>query len=142
MKHLKPFNYFLQLEMINPKEVETSYLKMRPKRFKEFNDKLLNYRNMIVSFINTNKADLLKIYMQHRNNAQDDLEKIAILGIQLIIDDKPTIDIAYLPVHILETEISKKIYEQMAKNNEHIIYFLMITPCEEQILKIDVRDLL
>ena len=40
MKHLKPFNYFLQLEMINPKEVETSYLKMRPKRFKEFNDKL------------------------------------------------------------------------------------------------------
>jgi hypothetical protein len=109
---------------------------------KEFNDKLLTYRNMIVSFINTNKADLLKIYMQHRNNAQDDLEKTAILGIQLIIDDKPTIDIAYLPVHILETEISKKIYEQMAKNNEHIIYFLMITPCEEQILEIDVRDLL
>lgn len=109
---------------------------------KEFNEKLTTYRNMVVSFINTNKADLMKIYMQHHNNAQDDLEKIAILGIQLIIDDKPTIDIAYLPVHVLETEIAKKIHERMAINNEHIIYFLMITPCEEQILEIDARDLL
>ena len=45
-------------------------------------------------------------------------------------------------VVIKRPEIQKKIYERMEINNEHIIYFLMITPCEEQILEIDARDLL
>ena len=108
----------------------------------QFMKQLDTYRNMVISFINNNKADLLKIYIQHRNNVNDDQEKIAVLGIQLIIDEKSNIDIAYLPVHVLEPEIQKKIYERMEINNEHIIYFLMITPCEEQILEIDARDLL
>ena len=103
---------------------------------------LEKYRKMVVSFITHNKADLLKIYMQHRNNAIVESDKIAVLGIQLIIDEKPSIDIAYLPVHVLEPEIQKKIHERMEINNEHIIYFLMITPCEEQILEMDIRDLL
>jgi len=107
----------------------------------QFMKQLDTYRKMVISF-NNNKADLLKIYIQHRNNAIDERDKIAVLGIQLIIDEKPNVDIAYLPVHVLESEIAKKIHERMEINNEHIIYFLMITPCEEQILEIDARDLL
>lgn len=108
----------------------------------QFIKQLETYRNMVMSFINTNKADLLKIYMQHRNTANDDNEKLAVLGIQLVMSDKPSIDIAYLPVHILEPEIQKKLHERIEINNDNIIYFLMITPCEEQILEIDARDLL
>jgi hypothetical protein len=111
----------------------------------QFIKQLETYRNMVMSFINTNKADLLKIYMQHHNDANDandDQEKLAVLGIQLIMSDKPSIDIAYLPIHILETEIQKKLHERIEINNDNIIYFLMITPCEEQILEIDARDLL
>jgi hypothetical protein len=111
----------------------------------QFIKQLETYRNMVMSFINTNKADLLKIYMQHRNTANDDnddQDKLAVLGIQLVMSDKPSIDIAYLPIHILETEIQKKLHERIEINNDNIIYFLMITPCEEQILEIDARDLL
>ena len=100
------------------------------------------YRRLVLTFIEKNKHDLLKIYLQHKETASDE-DKLAVLGVQLFFEDEPIpkIDVAYLPLQILSQELINIVNERIQVNNEHIIYFLMITPCEQQILELDIRTL-
>ena len=51
-------------------------------------------------------------------------------------------DVAYLPVRVLDEDIRNMVLERIKENDNHIIYFLMITPHEEQILELDIRSLM
>lgn len=104
--------------------------------------KIMKYRNLALAFINQHKSDLVKIFLQHSRDAID-ADKIGVLGINLFsFDETGKIDVAYLPVHMLEPPITERITERIKENDIHIIYFLLITPMEEQILEIDIRGLM
>jgi hypothetical protein len=106
-------------------------------------DKLITkYRNLTMAFINQHKKDLVSIFLKHSREASDE-DRIGVLGINLIdFDTTGKIDIAYLPVRILEAPVAHRIHERINENEIHIIYFLMITPYEEQILELDIRSLM
>jgi hypothetical protein len=105
-------------------------------------NKIIYYRNIILSFINNNKTDLVKIFLQHSRTAEEE-DKIAVLGINLLdFETTRNVDVAYLPVRTLEPIIAEKITARIKENNINIIYFLMITPLEEQIIEIDIRSLI
>lgn len=100
------------------------------------------YRNLAMAFINQHKQDLVSIFLQHSREANDD-DRIGVLGINLIdFDATGKVDVAYLPVRVLEPPIAQRIQERIKENEVHIIYFLMITPYEEQILEVDIRTLM
>lgn len=103
----------------------------------------IQYRNLALTFINNNKNNLIKIYTQNFTNSLED-EKDAILLIDLskIHEQQNNINVAYLPVKYLEAEIALKIEDRKKENNDNIIYFLLVTPLEQQIIEIDIRSLL
>jgi hypothetical protein len=95
------------------------------------------FRNISVNFINNNKNELVKIYLQHNKS-----DGKGVLGINLEnIETTQKIDVAYIPEHILTSFIIHTLNERSIVNNENIIYFLLITPFEEQIIEIDIRTL-
>jgi hypothetical protein len=105
-------------------------------------DELNKYRNITLLFINQNKKNLVSIFLQHNREAEDD-DKIGVLGINLIdFDNTSKIDVAYLPVGILESNLATTIRDRIKDNDKHIIYFLMLSPLEEQIIEIDIRTLM
>ena len=75
MKFLKPFSKFSDFlieELISKDEVESSYLKMRPKRFKEFNTKLIDvFREDIDKY--DNFIDFKKAIILDKSGAQTNL---------------------------------------------------------------------
>lgn len=100
------------------------------------------YRNITITFINQHKKDLVSIFLQHSKDASDE-DRIGVLGINLLgFDETGKLDVAYLPIHALGEDSKNKILERIKENDIHIIYFLMITPLEEQIIELDIRVLM
>jgi len=100
-------------------------------------EQILKYRNMAVKFIETNKTNLINIYLQHY--------KTDGLGILLInfpeVELKSNVDVSYINNKILDADIIEKINECKIHNDDNIIYFFLITPVEEKIIEIDIRTL-
>ena len=105
--------------------------------------KITHYRNVAISFINAHKKDLVSIYLQHAKSPSiAEEERNGVLGINMIeMEERQNIDVAFLPLKILPIELVNTILERQKENNEHIIYFLMISPIEEKLLEIDIRTL-
>jgi hypothetical protein len=100
------------------------------------------YRNITITFINQHKKDLVSIFLQHSREASDE-DRIGVLGINLLgFDETTKVDVAYLPVRVLSDESRNSVLERIKENDIHIIYFLMITPLEEQIIELDIRYLM
>ena len=103
---------------------------------------LQKYRNIAITFINQHKKELVSIFLQHSREATDE-DRIGVLGINLLgFDDTGKIDVAYLPIRILGDATRNRIQDRIKENDIHIIYFLMLTPLEEQIMELDIRDLM
>ena len=103
---------------------------------------LQKYRNITITFINQHKQNLVSIFLQHSREASDE-DRIGVLGINLLgFDETGKIDVAYLPVRVLGDDTRNRILERIKENDIHVIYFLMITPLEEQIMELDIRDLM
>ena len=100
------------------------------------------YRNITITFINQHKKDLVSIFLQHSKEASDE-DRIGVLGINLLdFNETGKIDVAYLPIRVLGDDTRNRIQERIKENDSHIIYFLMLTPLEEQIMELDIRDLM
>ena len=114
---------------------------LTPEEEKQLMEQIIHYRNVAITFINKNKQELVQIYIQHIKTAPIE-DKEGVLGINLgEIEEKHNIDVAFIPVKVLPVELVNKILERKKVNNENIIYFLLITPLEEQILEVDIRSL-
>lgn len=114
---------------------------LTPEEEKQLMEQIIHYRNVAITFINKNKQELVQIYIQHIKTAPIE-DKEGVLGINLgEIEEKHNIDVAFIPVKVLPVELVNKIRERQKVNNENIIYFLLITPLEEQILEVDIRSL-
>ena len=100
------------------------------------------YHNIALEFINKNKKDLARIYIQHTTTNIDE-DKQGVLGIYFgNIEQHKKIDVAFMPLRLLPENIITKINnEHQNTNNINIIYFILITPLEEQIIAIDIRTL-
>lgn len=114
---------------------------LTPEEEKQLMEQIIHYRNVALTFINKNKQDLVQIYLQHIKTAPIE-DREGVLGINLNeINEKNNVDVAFIPARILPIELANKILERQKENNENIIYFLLITPLEEQILEVDIRSL-
>ena len=103
---------------------------------------LQKYRNITITFINQHKKDIASIFLQHSREASDE-DRVGVLGINLLgFDETGKLDIAYLPMRVLGDDTRNRILERIKENDNHIIYFLMLTPLEEQIIELDIRDLI
>jgi len=66
-----------------------------------------------------------------------------VLGINLLdFDETSKVDVAYLPLRVLGDDTRNRILERIYENDKNIIYFLMLTPLEEQIIELDIRYLM
>ena len=103
---------------------------------------LQKYRNITIKFINQHNKDLVSIFLQHSREASDE-DRVGVLGINLLgFDETSKLDVAYLPIRVLGDDTRDRILERIKENDNHIIYFLMLTPLEEQIIELDIRDLM
>lgn len=129
--------------MSKPIETETEPCVNQPTLTPEQHAELVQkYCNLTIGFINQNKKNLIAIFLQHSREASDE-DRIGVLGINFLEFDKTSkVDVAYLPVRILEEAIREQVLSRINENNKEIIYFLMITPVEDKILEIDIRDLM
>ena len=99
------------------------------------------YRQISLKFIELNKSNLINIYLKHLNGTEEN-EGEGVLFINLNEYEKnQKIDVSFVVLNILSDELIKKIDECKEKNDEHIIYFILITPYEEKIIEIDSRTL-
>jgi len=103
------------------------------------NIKIEKYRSIIIQFINKNKNDLINIYMNHLSQ-----DGYGVLIINIIdLETKQNVDVGYIPLDMLSLELCETVNERKLQNdNENIIYFLTITPVEEKIIEIDIRNLM
>jgi hypothetical protein len=114
---------------------------LTPEEETQLMEQIMHYRNVALTFINKNKQELVQIYLQHIKTAPVE-DREGVLGINLTeIKEKNNIDVAFIPARILPIELVSKILARQKENNENIIYFLLITPLEEQILEVDIRSL-
>ena len=105
------------------------------------NQQKLYYRNIALEFINSNKKHLASIYLQHATTNSDE-DKKGILGINLKnFLETQKIDVAFIPFRVLPEDIITKFNNIHILNSSHIIYFILITNLEEQIIEIDIRTL-
>jgi len=99
------------------------------------------YRQISLKFIELNKSNLINIYLKHLNGTEEN-EGEGVLFINLNEYEKnKKIDVSFVVLNILSDELIKKLDECKEKNNEYIIYFILITPYEEKIIEIDSRTL-
>ena len=99
------------------------------------------YRQIQLKFIELNKSNLINIYLKHLNGPEEN-EGEGVLFINLNeYETTQKIDVSFVVLNILSDELIKKIDECKEKNDEHIIYFILITPYEEKIIEIDSRTL-
>jgi len=103
---------------------------------------ITKYRQIAIKFIELNKSNLINIYLKHTNGEEEN-EGEGILFINLNEYEKDNkIDVSFVALKILSDELMKKIEDCKAKNSEHIIYFMLVTPYEEKIIEIDSRALI
>jgi len=99
------------------------------------------YRQISLKFIELNKSNLINIYLKHLNGTEEN-EGEGVLFINLNEYEKnKKIDVSFVVLNILSDELIKKLDECKEKNDEYIIYFILITPYEEKIIEIDIRTL-
>jgi hypothetical protein len=99
------------------------------------------YRQISLKFIELNKSNLINIYLKHLNGTEEN-EGEGVLFINLNEYEKnKKIDVSFVVLNILSDELIKNLDECKKKNDEHIIYFILITPYEEKIIEIDSRTL-
>jgi hypothetical protein len=99
------------------------------------------YRQISLKFIELNKSNLINIYLKHLNGTEEN-EGEGVLFINLNEYEKnKKIDVSFVVLNILSDELIKKLDECKEKNDEYIIYFILITPYEEKIIEIDSRTL-
>ena len=99
------------------------------------------YRQISLKFIELNKSNLINIYLKHLNETEEN-EGEGVLFINLNEYEKnKKIDVSFVVLNILSDELIKKLDECKEKNDEYIIYFILITPYEEKIIEIDSRTL-
>ena len=99
------------------------------------------YRQISLKFIELNKSNLINIYLKHLNGTEEN-EGEGVLFINLNEYEKTQkIDVSFVVLNILSDELIKKLDECKEKNDEYIIYFILITPYEEKIIEIDSRTL-
>lgn len=99
------------------------------------------YRQISLKFIELNKSNLINIYLKHLNGTEEN-EGEGVLFINLNEYEKnKKIDVSFVVLNILSDELIKKLDECKEKNDKYIIYFILITPYEEQIIEIDIRTL-
>lgn len=105
-------------------------------------EEIMKYRNIAISFINSCKKDLVSIFLQHSRDAPDE-DRIGVLSIN-ITDNNTTggVNVSYIPVRILEEPLQMTILEKISENNRNIIYLLIFTPVEMQVLEVDIRSLM
>ena len=99
--------------------------------------KVNKYRLLSIKFIESNKKDLMRIYLQHSKSDGD-----GVLAINLNeVEDKSNVDVSYIPFTVLPIDLISKVNERKLENNENVIYFLLITPYEEKLIEIDIRTI-
>ena len=104
-------------------------------------EEINKYRQISLKFIELNKSNLINIYLKHLNGTEEN-EGEGVLFINLSDYEKnQKIDVSFIVLTILSDEIIKKLDECKEKNDEHIIYFILITSYEEKIIEIDSRTL-
>ena len=102
---------------------------------------IYKYRQISLKFIELNKSNLINIYLKHLNGTEEN-EGEGVLFINLNeYETTQKIDVSFVVLNILSDELIKKLDECKEKNNEYIIYFILITPYEEKIIEIDSRTL-
>jgi hypothetical protein len=95
------------------------------------------YRTIAINFINNNKNNLIRIYMQHFTT---DGEGILLIDL-FEIETKKNVDVSFVKIEILDNDLLEKINERKTQNDNNIIYLLLVTPVEEKIIEIDIRTL-
>jgi hypothetical protein len=99
------------------------------------------YREMTVQFINNNKQNLVSIYLKHsKGNEENEGEGILLINFN-DFEKNNKIDVSFIALKLLSNEFITEINKCKEINNEHIIYFLLITPYEDKIIEIDIRTL-
>ena len=103
---------------------------------------ILKYREMTVQFINTNKDNLVSIYTKHsKGNEENEGEGILLINFNEYEKTK-NIDVSFIALKLLSDELINEINKYKANNNENIIYFLVMTPYEDKIIEIDIKQLI
>ena len=95
------------------------------------------YRNVSLRFIETNKNNLINIYLQH---SKEDSEGVLVINIS-DFESNNKVEVSFVPLDILTKQFADKISERKLHNDSNIIYLFLITPVEEQIVEIDIRTL-
>ena len=104
-------------------------------------EEINKYRQISLKFIELNKSNLINIYLKHLNGTEEN-EGEGVLFINLNeYEQNQKIDVSFVVLKILSDDLINKIDECKEKNDEHIIYFILITPYEEKIIEIDSRTL-
>ena len=104
-------------------------------------EEINKYRQISLKFIEFNKSNLINIYLKHLNGTEEN-EGEGVLFINLNEYEKDNkIDVSFVALNILSNELIKTINNCKEKNEDHIIYFILITPYEEKIIEIDSRTL-
>jgi hypothetical protein len=105
-------------------------------------EELNKFRNIGLQFIDTNKQNLISIYLKHANGTEEN-EGDGILIINFNEFEKTNkIDVSFIALKLLSDELLNEITKCKERNNENIIYFLFITPYEDKIIEIDMRTLI
>jgi len=101
-------------------------------------DQIQKYRLISLKFIETNRNNLIKIYLEHSKTDGYGIMVINFSEVEL----KSNANVSYIPMEILDSDIVEKINERKQNNDDNIIYFFLITPVEEKIIEIDIRSLI
>jgi hypothetical protein len=101
------------------------------------NEDLDKYRNMSLNFIGTNRFEIIKIYMQHLKQDGPGMLYINLIDTDCI----KRVDVSFVKEEVISLEILENVNKRKEKNSDNIIYLLLITPCEDNIIELDIRDL-
>lgn len=100
------------------------------------------YRDMSIQFINTNKQNLVSIYLKHsKGDEENEGEGILLINFN-DFEKNNKIDVSFIALKLLSDELINEINKCKETNNENIIYFLLMTPYEDKIIEIDIRTLI
>lgn len=99
-------------------------------------EEILYFRSVMINFVNKNKAQIVEIYVKHKNESGED-------GVMMLMMGLNKIDVSYIPTSTVPESL-KPILENRKEennNNSNIIYLVMVTPAEASIVEVDIRDL-
>lgn len=125
-------------ETTTPETQPTEITEPTPTQKTTFTDlEMEKYRSMSLNFINGNKLDLIKIYITHLKDDGPGMLFISIIDIENV----KRVDVSFVHEEVISLEILDKVNLRREKNTANVIYALLITPCEDNIVELDIRDL-